>query len=83
MLSPSEQAEAERRALAKCADFESTVTEILNAFNPFFLVYDLDGKPWPLRPDQMTVGDILAFVHHKYGPLFLGFCRSFPEFTIH
>jgi hypothetical protein len=31
MLTPEEKAERERLALAKCADFESTMTEILNA----------------------------------------------------
>jgi hypothetical protein len=50
--------------------------------NPFFLVY-VDGKPWPIRPDQMTVGDILAYVHHRYGELFVGFCRQMPNFIIH
>jgi hypothetical protein len=84
MLTQTEIVERERLALAKCADFETTVTEILNAFgsNPFFLVYDLDGKPWPIRPDQMTAGDILKFVHARYGPLFLSFAASLPELIV-
>jgi hypothetical protein len=87
VLTPSEKAAREQTALAKCADFELVLTKIINAGlegpNPFFLVYDLDGKPWPIRPDQMTVGDILAYVHSRFGELFLGFCRTFPQLIVH
>jgi hypothetical protein len=86
MPTAEEQAQLrERMALAKCSDFETTMTEILNAFgaNPFFLVYDNDGKPWPLRPDQMAVPDILEYVRHRFGEAFVTIAKQHDEFTTH
>jgi hypothetical protein len=73
MLEPSEKAEAERRALAKCAAFEQVLTEIVYAglenMNPFFAA--------------MTRAAILEYVRHHFGELFVGFCERMPELILH
>jgi hypothetical protein len=86
MLNQEEKAEREQLALAKCADFEEVLTEIVYAGlegpNPF-VIYDIDGKPWRIQPREMTVADILEYVRERYGLLFLSFAKSMWQFTIH
>jgi hypothetical protein len=77
------RAKAEAEADAKCARFERDMNWIIDTFGagPMWgdVVLDADGKPWPVPPSRMGGGDILAFVRQVYGPLFLGFCRSFDQ----
>jgi hypothetical protein len=86
MLTPSERAERERMALQQCAQFEEVITDIVFAGfegeSPF-RVHDRDGNLWRTPAHEMTVGDILAFVHHHYGEMFVGFCKRKPEFIVH
>jgi hypothetical protein len=86
MLTQAERAESERQSLERCADFETTVSEIIYAGldgGSYPPVFDADGKLWPIPPPQMTVADILAFVHNRFGELFVGFCRRMDNFIIH
>jgi hypothetical protein len=75
-------------AEAKCDRFCRDLDYIIDTFSADCpmradVVLDADGKPWPVPPSQMGVGDILHFVHHVYGPLFLGFCRRFDVLRVH
>jgi hypothetical protein len=77
-----------QKAEARCEQFTADITKILDTFSsdcPFFsdFVLDADGKPWPIPPSKMTVGDILAFVQHRYGEMFVGFCRQFDQLKVH
>jgi hypothetical protein len=79
---------AEAAAEAKCDRFLADINRIIDTYStdcPFQpdVVYDQDGKPWPVRPSQMGVADILAFVHACYGELYVGFCRSFDALRVH
>jgi hypothetical protein len=71
MLTPSERAESDRRALVKCADFEEVVTE---------LVYGFDGSD---PRHLMTRDGIIEFVRNRYGELFVTFCHRLPQFIVH
>jgi hypothetical protein len=87
MLTQAEIVEREQIALDKCADYESTLTEITFAGleNPAvdFSIYDIDGKPWPIPPCRMTVRDIFQYVGVRFGPLFESFARQHPNFILH
>ena len=73
---------------AKCDRFIADMNWIIDTFAADCpmrpdVVFDADGKPWPVPPSQMSVADILAFVHSVYGELFLGFCRRFEQLKVH
>jgi hypothetical protein len=79
---------SEQQADAKCRRFLDDINQIVDTFSadcPFVadVVYDADGEPWPIPPSQMTVDDILHFVHVRYGELFVGFCRTFDQLKVH
>ena len=40
------------------------------------------GNVWPISPRNMTAGDILAYVYHRFGQLFVEFCRQHPAATL-
>jgi hypothetical protein len=89
MTRNSSRTTAEAAVDAKCKRFVADMNRIMEAFGGDFpaqladYVLDADGKLWPVRPSQMGVGDILAFVHSVYGPTFLGFCRRFEQLKVH
>jgi hypothetical protein len=79
---------AEAAADAKCRRFLTDINLIVDTFSadcPMWAdaVFDADGEPWPVPPSQMTVADILTFVHQTYGELFVGFCRTFTQLKVH
>jgi hypothetical protein len=75
----------------KAAMFEYLVNEIIEAGipppgdlqNPFFVLFDADGQRWGKLPHQMSAADILEFVDNRFGAVFVGFCKTFPELTTH
>jgi hypothetical protein len=86
MLTLSEKAEAERVALQKCASLEDVLTAILYAGfegETPFRVHDRDGNLWRVPAHEMTVAEILAFVHHHYGEAFVTICKQHSEFIVH
>jgi hypothetical protein len=87
MLNREEKAERERLALQQCALFEEIITEIINAgfegSNPFLAVRDINGELWPTAPRFMTRDNILEYVRHRFGELFVGFCLQMPQFIVH
>jgi hypothetical protein len=74
---------------AKCREFVEVINQIRDAGlyetnRPFpDCVFDADGKLWPIPPTRMTVGDIFEYVEHRFGSLFVGFCKSRDDFTVH
>jgi hypothetical protein len=80
-------------AEAKCERFLADINKILDAglqpgSSPLAdqlgdFVMDAGGELWPVRPSQMSVPDILTFVHRVYGELYVGFCRTFDQLRVH
>jgi hypothetical protein len=86
MLTQAETAAREKAALQKCASFEEVVTDIVHAGfegETPFRVHDRDGNLWRVPAHEMTVGEIIAFVHHHYGELFVEFCRTIQQLKVH
>jgi hypothetical protein len=71
MLTAAERAEAERQSLQRCADFETVISEIVYGFEP--------GNP----SHSMTRSNISEFVRDRWGPLFVTFLDSLPQFIEH
>jgi hypothetical protein len=46
-------------------------------------VTDADGNFWPKPPGQMSAADIFEYIEHRFGRLFVGFCKSRSVFTTH
>ena len=81
-------------AEAKCREFCVVVSKILDAGfaqpgrSPLVnqlddFVPDVDGKIWPKRPSAMSPADIVEYIEARFGPLFVGFVRSRPQFWVH
>jgi hypothetical protein len=81
-------------AEAKCAEFielstkiwqagltwpgESSFASALGDFLP-----DAAGGIWPKRPSQMSPADAFEYIERRLGPLFAGFAKAQPAFTVH
>ena len=67
----------EAQALEKIAAFEIMLTAIraagLNGNDPLegFLLFDLDGNLWHKQPWEIDPDDIIEFVQHRFGDLFV------------
>ena len=78
---------------AKCREFVEVINKILDAFppsasSPFTdqlndFVPGIDGTIWRKRPSQMSPADIVEYIEARFGPLFVGFVRSRPQFWVH
>jgi hypothetical protein len=77
----------------ECAEFVAVFNKLVDAGfasgNPFldalgdFLPDATDKEFWSKRPSRMSVADIFEYVEARFGPWFVGFCKSRPEFTVH
>jgi hypothetical protein len=42
-----------------------------------------NGAIWPVRPSQMSPADAFEYIEARFGPLFVGFAKAQPAFTVH
>ena len=53
-------------------------------YNPFFLVlFDAEGKPWPLPPHEMIPAQVLEYIRHRYGAGWAQWSRDYSQLTVH
>jgi hypothetical protein len=93
VLSAAGRMESDRRVEAKCADFEVLAWEIMYAglasppdilTNPFLTLHDNAGQLWKKQAQQMNAADVVEFIDHRYGPLYVQFLRDhFNGMTTH
>ena len=69
-MGAAEKREIHRQVDARCAEFETVVSDIIDAnflgSNPFFRVCDAEGRPWPKSPREMSPADIREFVRNRF-----------------
>jgi hypothetical protein len=51
--------------------------------NPYFFLYDAEGKLWEKFPEQMSPRDIRKFIRARYGSQCAEWTAEAPQLTLH